>query len=108
LRELRRLETGGFKIEQARTIEQLETLAAEGHLGQALIPAAELLPRMPNEIVDLVTLGQIRNGRDFRVSPFNSHGGGDIPYVKAISVDGDLIAIGERRLPLVYHPVLVL
>jgi hypothetical protein len=28
--------------------------------------------------------------------------------VKAISPDGDLIAIGEARLPNVYHPVLVL
>ena len=72
LRDLRRLSSGDFRIEQARTIEQLTTLAAEDRLASALIPAAELLPEFPSEFVDLVTTGQIRNGRDFRVSPFHS------------------------------------
>jgi len=29
-------------------------------------------------------------------------------YVKALSAEGDLIAIGEVRMPNLYHPVLVL
>jgi hypothetical protein len=29
-------------------------------------------------------------------------------YVKALGPDGDLIAIGEARMPNLYHPVLVL
>jgi len=106
LRDLRRLASGDFTIGQARTIEQLTTLAAEDRLASALIPAAELLPEFPSELVDLVTTGQIRNGRDFRVSPF--HVKPAARYVKAISPDGDLIAIGEASLPLMYHPVLVL
>lgn len=106
LRDLRRLSSGDFTIGQARTIEQLTTLAAEGRLASALTPAAELLPEFPSELVDLVTTGQIRNGRDFRVSPF--HAKAAARYVKAISPHGDLIAIGEAKLPLVYHPVLVL
>lgn len=106
LRELRRLASGDFSIGQAHTIEQLTALAAEGRLATALIPAAALLPEFPSEIVDLLTAGQIRNGRDFRISPF--HAKPDARYVKAISPHGELIAIGEARLPLVYHPVLVL
>jgi tRNA pseudouridine55 synthase len=106
LRDLRRLASGDFTIGQARTIEQLTTLASEDRLASALIPAAELLPEFPSELVDLVTTGQIRNGRDFRVSPF--HANRAARYVKAISPHGDLIAIGEAKLPLVYHPVLVL
>ena len=31
-----------------------------------------------------------------------------LEYVKAISRSGELIAIGEARLPLLYHPILVL
>jgi tRNA pseudouridine55 synthase len=107
LRDLRRLSSGDFRLEQARTVDQLTALAAENRLESALIPAVDLLPEFPSELVDLVTAGQIRNGRDFRVSPFHP-AARDMRYVKAISAHGELIAIGEARLPLVYHPVLVL
>jgi tRNA pseudouridine55 synthase len=106
LKSLRRLASGHFKIESARTLEQLAELASEDRLREALIPAAQLLPDFPSEAVDSITAGQIRNGRDFRVSPFQvSHGA---RYVKALNSHGDLIAIGEVRLPHLYHPVLVL
>jgi tRNA pseudouridine55 synthase len=104
---LRRLSSGDFRIDQARTIEELTQLAAENRLESALIPSVELLPEFPSELVDPVTIGQIRNGRDFRVSPFHS-AGREARYVKAVSTQGELIAVGEARLPLVYHPVLVL
>jgi tRNA pseudouridine55 synthase len=71
-----------------------------------VIPAAQLLPEFPAEMVDALTAGQIRNGRDFRISPFHSQGGGR--YVKAVTSEGQLVAIGEARLPHLYHPVLVL
>ncbi len=106
LKALRRTASGDFKIEQARTLEELAVLAEEERLGEALIPAAQLLPGFPAELVDAITVGQIRNGRDFRVSPF--HIREDTRYVKAITPEGELIAIGEMRLPRVYHPVLVL
>jgi tRNA pseudouridine55 synthase len=105
LKTLRRMASGDFKIEQARTLEDLAELAKEDRLREALIPAAQLLPAFPAELVDAVTAGQIRNGRDFRVSPFQPHV--DSRYVKAVSGQGELIAIGEMRLPHVYHPVLV-
>ena len=106
LRSLRRTASGDFKIEAARTLEQLAELAAAGRLGEALIPAAQLLPEFPMEMVDAITAGQIRNGRDFRVSPFQTRRGSR--YVKAVTPQGELIAIGEARLPHLYHPVLVL
>jgi len=106
LKALRRTASGDFKIEQARTLEELAVLAQEERLGEALIPAAQLLPGFPAELVDTITVGQIRNGRDFRVSPFHTRE--DTRYVKAITPEGELIAIGEMRLPRVYHPVLVL
>ena len=106
LQALRREVSGDFTLHSAYTIAQLEELAASQRLPEALVPATGLLPEFPNEIVDAFTAGQIRCGRDFRVSPFRGHGG--LRYVKAISPDGQLIAIGEVRLPNVYHPVLVL
>jgi tRNA pseudouridine55 synthase len=106
LKDLRRIASGEFTIDSARTLEQLAALSEEGRLAEALVPAAQLLPEFPAEMVDAITAGQIRNGRDFRVSPFHSHGG--TQFVKALNSEGDLIAIGEARLPHLYHPVLVL
>jgi tRNA pseudouridine55 synthase len=106
LRSLRRTASGSFQISRALTLERLEELARDGDLVQALIPAAELLPEFPAETVDPPTANFIRQGRDFRVSPFR--GPRTSRYVKAITEDGKLIAIGEARLPNVYHPILVL
>jgi len=106
LKTLRRTASGDFKIESARTLAQLAELASTGRLAEALIPSAQLLPDFPLEMVDSITAGQIRNGRDFRVSPFQSRKGSR--YVKAVTPQGELVAIGEARLPHLYHPVLVL
>lgn len=106
LKDLRRLSSGDFRIEAARTLDQLMELAAADRFAEAVIPVGELLPEFPAEMVDLVTAGQIRNGRDFRVSPFQAARGSK--YVKAVTARGELVAIGEARLPHVYHPVLVL
>jgi tRNA pseudouridine55 synthase len=106
LSALRRTASGGFDISRALTLERLQELARDSDLAQALIPAAELLPEFPAETVDPPTANFIRQGRDFRVSPFRT--AGSSKYVKAIGEDGKLIAIGEARLPNMYHPVLVL
>jgi len=106
LKSLRRTASGDFKIEAARTLDQLGALAEAGRFDEAVIPAAELLPEIPAEMVDALTAGQIRNGRDFRVSPFHVRAGGR--FVKAVTSEGQLVAIGEARLPHLYHPVLVL
>jgi len=106
LKSLRRTASGDFNIQRARTLEELAALAEEDRLQEALIPAAELLPAFPAELVDAITAGHIRNGRDFRVSPFQAREG--TRYVKAVTPQGELVAIGEARLPHLYHPVLVL
>jgi tRNA pseudouridine55 synthase len=106
LQSLCRRASGDFNLEQARTIEELEQMASESRLQEALIRASDLLPQFPSEFVDLVTAGQIRQGRDFHVSPFRIRP--STRYVKAVSPQGELLAIGELKLPNVYHPFLVL
>jgi tRNA pseudouridine55 synthase len=106
LKTLRRTASGDFKIEMAHTLEDLAELAAQNRLSEALLPAAQLLPEFPLETVDAITASQIRNGRDFRISPFQARTGAR--YVKAVTAQGELVAIGEARLPHLYHPVLVL
>jgi tRNA pseudouridine55 synthase len=106
LKSLVRTRAAHFTLEQARSPAELERLAREGRLEEALIPAAQLLPELPSQTVDALTAGQIRQGRDFRASPFRARK--DAPYIKAVSEDGDLIAIGRALLPNLYHPVIVL
>jgi len=104
--QLRRTASGDFNESQSHTLEDLEFLAEQGQLKNALIPAAQLLPHFPSEMVDALTAGQIRQGRNFRVSPFRPRAGEQ--FIKAVTSDGELVAIGEAKLPNVYHPVLVL
>jgi tRNA pseudouridine55 synthase len=106
LTALRRTASGEFGEGEARTLEALKELASTDGLHQALIPASHVLPDIPNATVDELTVGQIRHGKDFRLSPFVEWAGAK--YVKAVSPEGDLIAIGEARMPNLYHPVLVL
>jgi tRNA pseudouridine55 synthase len=106
LQELRRLASGEFELNQARTLEQLEALAAEGRLVDAIVPSGKLLPAFPSVFVDDVTVAQIRNGRDFPASPFRAQP--PSKYVKAVTRTGELVAIGEAVLPNLYHPAVVL
>ncbi len=106
LTALRRTVSGEFTESLSRTLETLQDLAQRGALDQALIPTSDVLPEIPNATVDALTAGEIRHGKDFRLSPFVDRAGAK--YVKAVSPEGDLIAIGEARLPNLYHPVLVL
>ena len=106
LADLRRIASGEFTIEQAHTIPDLQQLALNGRLSEALVPAASMLPDFPTVYVESLTAGQIRQGRNFPVSPFRVGPGSR--YVKAVSSDGELIAIGEAKLPNLYHPVVVL
>lgn len=106
VQELRRTLSGEFAIADARTLEQVEELAQQGHFEDALLKGERLLPAFPAETVDLLTESQIRQGRDFRTSPFRVSQSARL--VKAMSQAGELIAIGEQKLPNLYHPILVL
>jgi tRNA pseudouridine55 synthase len=106
LTALRRTASGNFCVEEALPLERLQWLADEQRLGDALIPATKLLPDFPAAYVDQTAEAQIRQGRDFRTSPFSVKPGA--PFVKAISTAGELVSIGELRFPNVYHPMMVL
>jgi tRNA pseudouridine55 synthase len=101
-----RTRSGPFLLEQALTLERLQTMKNEGRLGEALVAMSDLLPEFPGVFVDDVTAENIRHGRDFNVSPFRVSMGS--PHVKAIGPDGRLVAIGRITMPHQYHPVVVM
>jgi tRNA pseudouridine55 synthase len=106
LSKLRRIRSGEFSIEGARTLDECAELAASGRLSEAVIPPSCLLSCFPAEHFDSSAEAHIRQGRDFRTSPFVVPPGE--PFVKALSHSGELIAIGELRMPNLYHPATVL
>lgn len=106
LSALRRTESGEFSVVNARTLEDLLVFEKEGRLEEAVIPAGQLLPQFPAEHFDTLAENKIRQGRDFRTSPFVVSPAA--PFVRALSHSGDLIAIGELKIPNLYHPSVVL
>ena len=103
---LRRTAMGEFTLEMARTVEQLESLRQQDRLEEALLSLTQVLPEIPTERVDAATATQIGHGRDFRISPYGNRKGAK--QVKAVDPQGRLVAIAEARLPLLYHPIVVL
>jgi len=106
LSSLRRTQSGSFSVADAYKLDELQQLADSGSLEKAVVPASQLLPEFPSVHCDELIETQIRQGREFRTSPFVV--GADVPLVKAISSSGDLIAIGQLKFTNVYHPMLVL
>jgi tRNA pseudouridine55 synthase len=106
LAELRRMASSEFEIANARTIAQLEALAAGGGLSEAIVPMAQMMPAFPSVFVDEIAAAQVRHGRNFNASPFRAQA--DAKFVKAVTGRGELVAIGEAVLPNVYHPAVVL
>jgi tRNA pseudouridine55 synthase len=105
LSSLRRTGSGDFSVTDAHNLDELQDLADRGTLENAVVPASQMLPEFPSVRCDELVETQIRQGRDFRTSPFVV--GADAPLVKAISSSGDLIAIGQLKFTNVYHPMLV-
>ncbi len=103
---LRRIRAGDFRIEDARSLDELAGLAAANRLEEAVTPSGQLLPQFPAEHVEIAVEAQIRQGRDFRTSPFVVPPGAR--RVRALSRSGELIAIGELKIPNLYHPGTVL
>jgi tRNA pseudouridine55 synthase len=106
LSRLRRIRIGAFSIGQARTLEELGELAKAGSIAQSVVRSAELLTQFPAERVSPAAEALIRQGRQFRTSPFVVPPGS--PIVRVLSRSGELIAIGRMIIPNLYHPSTVL
>ena len=106
LDSLVRLRSGPFTLAEARTLEELQLWKNEDRLADALIAPPDLLPDFPRAFVDDITARQIRQGRDFSVSPFRVPEGAE--YVKALGPEGTLVAIGKIIIPGLYHPMVVM
>jgi tRNA pseudouridine55 synthase len=103
LASLRRTAAGGFTLDQALTVEQMETLAAEGKLEERMPHPRTLLPEMPAVTADEGTVGRIRNGMQVNLPEYSS-----AALAKIFEGQRELVAVGRRVAGTLFQPFVVL
>ncbi len=86
-----RTETGGLKLENAYTVQQLEDLAANGRLGEAVIPIDRLFGDYGEIRLDTKKAAMVKNGVPIY---FNRFPAGDM--FRVYDEKGDFIALSQR------------
>ena len=106
LAELRRTRVGDFKIDEALTLVQLKTRAAEEGVGQALYKPDDALKRLPAIDASDEDVRRIKHGMNFQVSDLQWTNG---ERVRVRDASGNLIAVAtfdsETKM---LHPSVVL
>ena len=102
---LRRTQVGEFGIADSCTLESLKDLQRQDRIREALVSPLDLLPELPVERVDAVAASRIRQGRQFRASPFGRCS--QARLVKAVDPEGRLLCLGKAVSPRLFHPFVV-
>ena len=94
LRQLRRVESCGFTLQGALTLEELEALSSSGELAKAVIDMAEALRGMPAYTADSSLAERIRHGvkipkQGILPDPMTDREG----FIKITDTDHELIAV---------------
>ena len=98
LLELKREKIGAFTLQQARTLGEIEDLAAAGNILQAVLPIETLLDDYPKMIVNPVGRRCICNGMSLKASdvlkifPATCN-----DYFRIFDDEGKLLAIAEKE-----------
>lgn len=104
LSRLRRTRAGAFTLEDAHTLDELETLARNVDALQAIcVHPRTLLPEMPSVTADMTALGRLRNGAQANLPEFST-----APLVKVFSGPRELAGIAKRVAGTLFQPVLVM
>ncbi|RPJ76759.1 MAG: tRNA pseudouridine(55) synthase TruB [Desulfobacteraceae bacterium] len=93
--ELTRTESGGFRIEQALSLEALASMAREGRADAGLIPMARALNGRPEVVADLPLLEKIRHGRrlSWEELSFDRGAPSAESFIKVVDARGELAAV---------------
>jgi tRNA pseudouridine55 synthase len=100
---LRRTRAGPFLLEQALTIEEVETLVRESRLEERMAHPRTLLPEMPAVTADEQTVGRVRNGMQVNLPEYSG-----ASLVKVFAGQRELVAIGKRVAGTLFQPFVVL
>jgi tRNA pseudouridine55 synthase len=102
LAELRRTEVAEFVLEEAHTLDELESAAQQGSAGELFVHPRKLLPQFPVVIASDECAALIRHGRAVNLPEFSR-----ALQVKVFYGQRDLIAIAARIAGTLFHPGIV-
>ena len=95
---LKRLESSGFKIQQAFSLPALEKLASKGKYSRFIVNMADALPDMPACVADQNLIEKIRHGRplakkdlSFRQGSAKKNRADD--HIKVVDAGNNLLAV---------------
>jgi tRNA pseudouridine55 synthase len=97
LKELRRIESNGFSIHDAITLQELETLALTDQLSDHMISMADALKEIPGHVADKALVEKIMHGKTIKIKDLNTEHidtKGDL--VKILDADNKLVAVLEH------------
>lgn len=104
LSKLRRTQAGGFSIEQAWKLEDLDAAAGNPQaLGTLCIHPRDLLPEMPAVMGDAYAVNRLRNGAQANLPEFSQ-----AQLVKVFVGQRELAAIAKRIAGTLFQPVVVM
>ena len=104
LSRLRRTRAGVFALDEAHTLEDLESLAGNAEaLDAVCVHPRELLPEMPAVTGDMQALGRLRNGAQANLPEFSGAG-----LVKVFAGQRELVGIAKRVAGTLFQPVVVM
>ena len=116
--EICRTASGEFTLAQALTLEDLEKIVAEERLPQVLIPSGELLPDLPQAVVNEGLERRLRHGgrielSDVQIEPARLDAPIDSDQwkplrLRVLNQQRQLVAIAQAIVPRVFQPVVVL
>ncbi len=103
LSQLRRTRAGAFTLDDAHTLQLLETLIGNAEALEAACVHRLLLPEMPSVTVDDQVLGRLRNGGQANLPEFSQ-----AALVKVFAGPRLLTVIAKRIAGTLFQPVVVL
>jgi tRNA pseudouridine55 synthase len=94
LKELRRIESSGFTIAEAVTLEELEKLALTQDVSGRMIRMSNALKDMPEHVADKILAKKIMHGNIMTKNDFLPEKGGfEESFIKIVDADNNLLAI---------------
>ena len=102
LAELRRTAVAEFVIEEAHTLEELDSAMRQGSAEHLLIHPRKLLPQIPSVTANQESVALIRTGRAVNLPEMSR-----APLVKVFCGQRELIGIATRIAGTLFHPGIV-
>lgn len=107
LTSLRRVRSGHFTIEMAKTIEELDELSSKGRLEEAIIPAADALPNLKPVIIRQGYVGRVVRGEPIQLRMVKGIRGGYLrgEVVKVVDERNRLLSLARWTGDLARSPL---